>query len=157
MYTVPQCIKIWFICLTKGAKNDTSIWNQNLSYNNSTGIGHQVAIPVNAGDNLRFIVNQNANNSYDKTAWDPVISYYNMRDTSGFKSYWNYSDMSLGGGWNASVNTYNLNLILGKTLFTIPGRGFPLGESITYNSMDLRGGAFGTKLASWFGHYSNRE
>jgi len=124
-------------------KNNTSIWNQNLAYNNSTGIGHQVTIPVNAGDDLRFIVNQNANNSCDKTAWDPVISYYSMRDTSGFKSYWNYSNMSLGGGWNASVNTYNLNLVLGKTLFTIPGRGFPLGESITYNSMDLRGGPLG--------------
>ena len=34
-------------------------------------------------------------------------------------------------------------MVLGKTLFTIPGRGFPLGESITYNSMDLRGGPLG--------------
>ena len=54
--------------------------------------------------------------------------------TTGIESYWNYVGLDLGGGWTASINTYNSNLVLHKTLFTIPGRGLPLQESITYNS-----------------------
>ncbi len=53
----------------------------------------------------------------------------------GVESYWNYTGMDLGGGWKASVNTWNLNLVLTKPLFSIPGRGMALGESITYNSV----------------------
>ncbi|MGD0855669.1 MAG: RHS repeat-associated core domain-containing protein [Dehalococcoidia bacterium] len=52
----------------------------------------------------------------------------------GVESWWNYTGMDLGGGWKASVNTWNLNLFISKPLFSIPGRGMALGESITYNS-----------------------
>lgn len=57
---------------------------------------------------------------------------------AGIRPYWNYINTNLGGGWGISVNTYNFNLILGKTLFQIPGRGLPISESITYNSLDDR-------------------
>lgn len=53
---------------------------------------------------------------------------------TGKESYWNYTDLDLGDGWNASINTYNLNMVLQKNFFSIPGRGLPIGESITYNS-----------------------
>ncbi|MFA5252999.1 MAG: LamG-like jellyroll fold domain-containing protein [Phycisphaerae bacterium] len=53
---------------------------------------------------------------------------------TGIESYWNYVDLDLRGGWTASINTFNSNLVLHKTLFTIPGRGLPMQESITYNS-----------------------
>ncbi|WP_134219971.1 RHS repeat-associated core domain-containing protein [Pelotomaculum sp. FP] len=62
---------------------------------------------------------------------------------TGIKPYWNYTSASLGGGWSFSVNTYNLNMILNKTLFQVPGRGIPIGESITYNSQDTTSGPLG--------------
>ena len=62
---------------------------------------------------------------------------------TGILPYWNYSTASLGGGWDTSVNTFNLNLIMSKALFDIPGRGLPIGESITYNSIDGRNGPLG--------------
>ncbi|KUK51917.1 MAG: YD repeat protein, partial [Desulfotomaculum sp. 46_296] len=58
----------------------------------------------------------------------------NGQGGTGIESYWNYTDFDLGGGWTASINTYNLNLVLQKDLFTIPGRGLPLQDTITYNS-----------------------
>lgn len=61
--------------------------------------------------------------------------YSTARFGPGMESYWNYTSMSLGGGWSASVNTWNQNLILTKPLFSIPGRGLAIGESITYNSI----------------------
>jgi hypothetical protein len=50
---------------------------------------------------------------------------------------------NLGGGWTDSVNTWNLNHIIQNNLFSIPGRGLPFGESITYNSLDSRVGSLG--------------
>lgn len=76
---------------------------------------------------------------------DPTIYLSNSEGGgSGIMPYWNYTGMSLGGGWGVSVNTYNLNLILNKTLFAIPGRGIPIGEAVTYNSLDGRVGALGS-------------
>ncbi len=60
--------------------------------------------------------------------------YTIIQSGSGIEPYWNYTSTGLGGGWQAAVNTWNLNLILSKPLFLIPGRGMPIGESITYNS-----------------------
>ena len=62
---------------------------------------------------------------------------------TGIQPYWNYSTASLGGGWNTSVNTFNLNLIMSKSIFDISGRGLPIGENITYNSIDGRNGPLG--------------
>lgn len=76
---------------------------------------------------------------------DPTIYLSNSEGGgSGIKPYWNYTGMSLGGGWGVSVNTYNLNLIINKTLFAVPGRGIPIGEAVTYNSLDGRVGALGS-------------
>lgn len=70
---------------------------------------------------------------------DPTIYLASQTPNgAGIRSYWNYNGFGLGGGWNASVNTYNLNLVIRKTLFSIPGRGIPIGETITYNSTDTR-------------------
>lgn len=66
---------------------------------------------------------------------DPTINLTGSEGT-GNKPYWNYTNTNLGGGWGFSVNTFNLNLLLTKSLFQIPGRGIPIGESITYNSQD---------------------
>ncbi|ATW27221.1 RHS repeat-associated core domain-containing protein [Candidatus Formimonas warabiya] len=61
--------------------------------------------------------------------------YTTVQSGPGMESYWNYTSMNLGGGWNASVNTWNQNLILTKPLFSIPGRGLAIGENIAYNSI----------------------
>ena len=75
---------------------------------------------------------------------DPTIYLYDVTFTgSGIETYWNYTGMDLGGGWDLSVNTNNLNLILGKALFSIPGRGIPIGEIITYNSLNGSTSNFG--------------
>lgn len=62
---------------------------------------------------------------------------------TGILPYWNYTSASLGGGWNSLANTFNLNLLLSKSLFSVPGRGIAIGESITYNSIDGRNGPLG--------------
>ncbi|NPV90329.1 MAG: RHS repeat protein [Firmicutes bacterium] len=62
---------------------------------------------------------------------------------NGIEAYYNYTGGSLGGGWSVSTNTYNLNTVLSKPLFVIPGRGLAIGESITYNSVDGRDGPLG--------------
>ena len=73
---------------------------------------------------------------------DPTINLAGS-DGAGIESYWSYSGTDLGGGWEASVNTCNLNLVLSKALMFIPGRGLSIGDSITYNSLDTRGGPIG--------------
>ncbi|MEL7568269.1 MAG: RHS repeat-associated core domain-containing protein, partial [Dehalobacterium sp.] len=72
-----------------------------------------------------------------KFSFDSSTSGYTTAQFGpGIESYWNYTSMNLGGGWSASVNTWNQNLILTKPLFSIPGRGLAIGESITYNSIN---------------------
>ncbi|MHB1418241.1 MAG: RCC1 domain-containing protein [Bacillota bacterium] len=73
---------------------------------------------------------------------DPTINLTGSEGT-GYKRFWNYTQTGLGGGWGFSVNTFNTNLLLSKTLFQIPGRGIPIGESITYNSQDNTVGPLG--------------
>ncbi|WP_042315195.1 RHS repeat-associated core domain-containing protein [Desulfofarcimen acetoxidans] len=71
-----------------------------------------------------------------KLSFDGAVSYYATDQTgAGIESYWHYAGMNLGGGWNASVNTWNRNLVLSKQLFSIPGRGISTGENIIYNSL----------------------
>ncbi|MHB8125898.1 MAG: RHS repeat-associated core domain-containing protein [Desulfitobacteriaceae bacterium] len=118
----------------------------NLNYNNTSGISYGPNIPVNAGDCIRFIVKQKTNNTLDKTGVDPTIGYYQLHNTSGIQPYWNYFTKDLGGGWNAAINTFNENLVLNKQLFSIPGCGYSIGEQITFNSTDKRGGPLG---AGW--------
>lgn len=83
---------------------------------------------------------------------DPAIYLFESANEStggvvtnnpGILPYWNYTSAVLGGGWTANVNTYNLNTILGKTPFSIPGRGLPIGDSLIYNSVDGRIGSLG--------------
>lgn len=61
-------------------QNATQIWPavagwQTIAYNDSTGYNISKTISVTAGDAIYFIVNKNANNSYDKTNWNPIIKY----------------------------------------------------------------------------------
>ncbi|KWX77769.1 RHS repeat protein [Paenibacillus jilunlii] len=60
-------------------KNNTQVWPasgwQNISGNDSVGVTPTVNVNVTIGDTLYFIVNQNGNNGYDATTWNPVITY----------------------------------------------------------------------------------
>jgi len=67
----------------------------------------------------------------------------NAPEDCGAKPYWNYTSADLGGGWGISTNTFNLNTMLSKALFFIPGRGIPIGDGLTYNSLDNRPGSPG--------------
>lgn len=138
-------------------KNSTLIWGWKniapLSFGNLTPT---LDIPVNSGDLIRFVLTPNIDTSHDNVRWDPLISYENVTGT-GIEPFYNYTSKDLGGGWGTSVNTYNLNLVLNKTLFAIPGRGLPFGESLTYNSLDIGEGpvGLGWHLGNNCGLYEN--
>lgn len=61
-------------------KNGVQIWPgtasaKTLAYNDFTGVSHDVAVSVAAGDYIYFIVNKRGNNTSDGTLWDPTIQY----------------------------------------------------------------------------------
>ena len=57
-------------------KNSAVIWGTyNLANDDLAGLTHTIAATVNSGDAIYFIVNQNVNNGYDTTMWDPSIYY----------------------------------------------------------------------------------
>mgnify|MGYP000383178881 CR=1 FL=1 len=60
-------------------KNGTQIWPasgwQFIAYNDTTGYNVNVSTSVAVNDAIYFIVNHNSTISYDKTDWDPLISY----------------------------------------------------------------------------------
>jgi hypothetical protein len=50
-------------------------WGPNhLAYNDAIGFASEVSVPVVAGDMLLFVVDYDANNSYDTTIWDPTVT-----------------------------------------------------------------------------------
>ncbi|GEM_PF-469304 len=99
----------------KIVKNGTQIWPtsgwQSIGPNDTTGYSVNVDIAVAANDAIYFIVNSNSDISYDKTVWDPVLSYKDFQASIGFGNiqgadqwsyqYWNgsaYTDMSWDSG-----------------------------------------------------------
>jgi len=89
------------------------------------------ALPVDTSTTCKMYFDDNPN---------PVAG---GTEGTGIEPYWNYVKRSLGGGLDFSVNTNNLNMVLTKSLYQIPGRGIPIGESITYNSQDHTIGVMG--------------
>ncbi len=71
-------------------KNGTTIWGpQTVAYNDMVGIESNLDnLAVAAGDVLRFEVNNNGDNTYDSTSWDPSIAY-TATGTPAFKRYYN--------------------------------------------------------------------
>lgn len=127
-------------------KNDIQIWPasvaQYIAPNDTTGVNINIKLTVNAGDEIKFKLTQNTNNQFDKTFWDPSIKY--ELSGLGIEEFLNYlSGPSLGSELSALINTSNLNLILQKPIFSIPGRGIPIEENLTYNSLDNRNGVLG--------------
>lgn len=55
-------------------QNGTIIWGP-YTITDTVGLNYNLAIYVNAQDSIYFIVNRNANNSYDQTDWNPTITY----------------------------------------------------------------------------------
>jgi len=49
---------------------------RHIPYNDSIGVEVDQLLRVKSGDAIYFIVNQNGNNSFDGTNWDPSITYY---------------------------------------------------------------------------------
>ncbi|WP_176560068.1 S8 family serine peptidase [Brevibacillus dissolubilis] len=65
-------------------KNGTQIWPntgwQYIDYDDTTGLPHDIQVPVNAGDTIHFVMNQGAQNNWcDRAIWDPKISYDNLK------------------------------------------------------------------------------
>ncbi len=96
--------------------------------------GKRVDLGIEFGKDGRLTVSIDPN-WLKKAAYPVVIDPSLVLIDCGVESWWNYTGMDLGGGWKASVNTWNLNLIISKPLFSIPGRGMALAESVTYNSL----------------------
>ena len=58
--------------------NDTVIWSKTVAAADGTGYRTDsalAAVAVNAGDEIRFIVNDNGDYTSDRTGWNPVIDY----------------------------------------------------------------------------------
>jgi|GEM_PF-3214627 RHS repeat-associated core domain len=91
-------------------------------------------LPIDDSTTVKFNFDGSVNNS---NSYTPEIT------GTGVMPYWNYTSGSLGGGWSQSVNTYNLNLLINKSLFNIPGRGIPIQDGLTYNSLDSEKGPVG--------------
>lgn len=127
-------------------KNDTQIWpatGWKYIVSNNTPAYVNLSIPVVQGDDIRFF-----SKGYETISWNPVITYNTNPEGIGLEPYWNYTNSDLGAGWGTAVNTSNLNFVLKKSLFAVPGRGLPIGDSITYNSMNT-GGATGPLGNGW--------
>jgi RHS repeat-associated protein len=130
-----------YVCIYK---NNTEVGlRQLIPYDSTSKNNFQMDIPVNCGDKIRFIVNQNSNSQSDKTGFEPTIAYYQLHNTNSVKPYWNYITLDLGNGWDSSVNTFNRNLVLSKPIFSIPEQGLSMEEKVTYNRTDKRGGPLG--------------
>ncbi|WP_426448472.1 hypothetical protein ACP26L_28285 [Paenibacillus sp. S-38] len=60
-------------------KNTTQIWPasgwQSIEGNDAAGVANHLNLNVATGDAIYFILNQNGNNGYDATRWDPAITY----------------------------------------------------------------------------------
>lgn len=62
------------------------------------------------------------------------VTYTSGTDGLGLEDFWQFESRSLANGWSLAVNTASHNIVLGKTLFSISGRGPNLAEGLTYNS-----------------------
>lgn len=60
-------------------QNNTKIWPstdwQNIAYNDSTGVFHNVTVKVVQGDTIYFVLNEKRNNLYDLIYWCQNIEY----------------------------------------------------------------------------------
>ncbi|AIQ17116.1 hypothetical protein H70357_10925 [Paenibacillus sp. FSL H7-0357] len=61
--------------VAKVLKNDIQLWSKTVAYNDSTGYEVGLTVGVSKGDAIYFVVNKNAEASYDGTTWKPVIAY----------------------------------------------------------------------------------
>jgi hypothetical protein len=88
----------------KIVKNSTTIWptsgsDYTLAATDQTGVNTSIGnIFVSAGDKIRFEVNRNTNNNFDKTSWNPTIAYEPFDDhfEDGDAAGW----MTNGGTWS---------------------------------------------------------
>jgi len=58
---------------------------------------HQVAVEVQPGDRLLFVLGRHGNMGWDTTEWDPVITY---EDGTTFRASEGFSDQQGAGGWS---------------------------------------------------------
>ncbi|GIO86402.1 hypothetical protein J25TS5_33340 [Paenibacillus faecis] len=61
-------------------KNNQQIWPasgwQLIQGGDPVGVNHDIWLNVSAEDTIYFVLNQNLNNGFDATRWDPTIDYY---------------------------------------------------------------------------------
>lgn len=103
-------------------KNSTQLWPEDgwqyIGGSDTTGVVHDIAVDVAAGDTIYFVLNQNQNNYSDGTYWNPKITYdveekYNL--TSDFSSTqgtkgWYYLEENNGAysemTWDSSISRW---------------------------------------------------
>jgi hypothetical protein len=61
-------------------KNNTQVWPasgwKSIQGDDATGVGINLNLNVTMGDSIYFIVNENGNQGYDGTSWNPAVSYF---------------------------------------------------------------------------------
>jgi hypothetical protein len=75
-------------------KNRIQLWSRMLAYNDSIGYEMGISVAVQKGDAIYFTINQNANNAYDSTRWNPSIAY--IESESAYEAFGNIQGI---GGW----------------------------------------------------------
>jgi len=94
--------------------NGTTLWTRTVAYNDSIGYTTDEAlgdVTVATGDTIDFIVDDNGTYGYDRTGWDPTITFIGSWTASaGYTStqgtnQWNYLQRPAGGG--AATNLAN--------------------------------------------------
>jgi RHS repeat-associated protein len=62
--------------------NASTLFNQDIAYNDGVGYAVDLTVTVAAGDAVYFRVNANGNTNNDSTAWDPTIEYQSTAPAS---------------------------------------------------------------------------
>ena len=87
--------------------NGTTLWTRTVAYNDSTGYTTDEAlgdVSVASGDTIDFVVDDNGTYGFDRTGWDPTITFIGSWTASvGYTStqganQWNYVQRPAGGG-----------------------------------------------------------
>ena len=51
-----------------------TLWSNELAYDDSVGVEHDLTVALDAGDKIYFIVGRNGNDWYDQTEWAPTVT-----------------------------------------------------------------------------------
>lgn len=78
--------------------NTTQIYSQDVAYNDDVGYNVNLTRSVTAGDVIYFRLNRKgANNWFDNTLWDPVVTYYTPTDK--YNAFRDYSSLQGLNNW----------------------------------------------------------